>query len=93
MDVKYIVIDLSKIDMNKLEEMLTKAYTDGYQKGRECIGGITVPTIPYNGDTWQTITNYATSTNTINVDGTKLNSCSAIVDSTLADDVTAIKTH
>ena len=95
MDVKYIVIDLSKIDTNKLEEMLTKAYTDGYQKGRECIGGITVPTIPYNGDTWQTITGYANSTNTNTI--SELDSCTIAVDSglephtiTLANDVTTV---
>lgn len=95
MNVKYVVIDLSKIDTNKLEEMLTKAYTDGYQKGRECIGEITAPTIPYNGDTWQTITGYANSTNStsaINVNGIKLNSCSVAVDSTLTNDATTIKT-
>lgn len=98
MDVKYVVIDLSKIDTNKLEEMLTKAYTDGYQKGRECVGGITAPTIPYNGDTWQTITGYTTSTNTISVNGTELDSCSIAVDSalkphtiTLASDVAVAK--
>ena len=69
MDVKYVVIDVSKIDTNKLEEMLTKAYTDGYQKGRECIGGINAPTIPYNGDGWNSITGYATSaTNSMTID-------------------------
>lgn len=69
MAVKYVVIDLSKIDANKLEEMLTKAYTDGYQKGRECIGGITVPTIPYNGDGWSSITGYSTTaTNSMAID-------------------------
>lgn len=101
MDVKYVVIDLSKIDTNKLEEMLTKAYTDGYQKGRECVGAITAPTIPYNGDTWQTITGYTTSTNAINtisVNGTELDSCSIAVGSglephtiTLASDVAVAK--
>ena len=101
MDVKYIVIDLSKIDTNKLEEMLTKAYTDGYQKGRECVGGITAPTIPYNGDVWQTVTGYTTSANAINtisVNGTELDSCSIAVGSglephtiTLASDVSAAK--
>lgn len=99
MNVKYIVIDLSKVNTNKLEEMLTKAYTDGYQKGRECIGGITAPTIPYNGNTWQTITGYAnsTNTNTISVNGTELDSCTIAVGSglephtiTLANDVTTV---
>lgn len=99
MDIKYIVIDLSKIDANKLEEMLTKAYTDGYQKGRECIGGITAPTIPYSGDAWQTITGYTNSTNTISVNEAMLDSCSITAGSglephtvTLTNDVTAIKT-
>ena len=44
MEVKYIVIDLSKIDGDKLSEMLEKAYKDGYQKGRECIESINAPT-------------------------------------------------
>ena len=98
MNVKYVVIDLSKIDTNKLEEMLTKAYTDGYQKGRECVGGITAPTIPYNGDTWQSITGYTTSTNAISVNGTELDSCTIAVGSglephtiTLASDVAVTK--
>jgi len=71
MDVKYVVIDLSKIDTNKLEEMLTKAYTDGYQKGRECIGGINAPTIPYNGDAWNSITGYTTTANSMTIDTSK----------------------
>lgn len=102
MDVKYVVIDLSKIDTNKLEEMLTKAYTDGYQRGRECVGGITAPTIPYNGDTWQTITNYVNSAESaisgISVKGTELDSCTIAVGSeleplavTIANDVSLIK--
>ena len=32
MEIKYVVIDLSKIDGDKLSEMLEKAYKDGYQK-------------------------------------------------------------
>ena len=101
MDVKYIVIDLSKIDGDKLSEMLEKAYKDGYQKGRECIGSITAPTIPYNGDAWQTVTGYTTSTNAINtigVNGTELDSCTIAVGSgleshtiTLASDVAVAK--
>ena len=94
MEVKYVVIDLSKIDTNKLEEMLTKAYTDGYQKGRECIGGITAPTIPYNGDIWRTVTDSTNAINTISVNGTEINSCGIAVGSelephtiTLANDV------
>lgn len=98
MEVKYIVIDLSKIDGDKLSEMLEKAYKDGYQKGRECIGSITAPTIPYNGDAWQTVTGYTTSTNTISVNGTELDSCAIAVGSglephtiTLASDVAVAK--
>ena len=99
MDIKYVVIDLSKIDTNKLEEMLTKAYSDGYQKGRECVGGITAPTIPYNGDTWHTITGYANSADSaISAKGIELDACTIAVGSglephtiTLANDVTMIK--
>ena len=83
MDVKYIVIDLSKIDTNKLEEMLTKAYTDGYNRGRESISEITAPTIPYNGDTWQTVTGYTNAINTISTNGTELDSYSIAVGSGL----------
>ena len=54
MEVKYIVVDLSKIDGDKLSEMLEKAYKDGYQKGRESVGGIHAPTIPYVGDYYTT---------------------------------------
>ena len=54
MEVKYIVVDLSKIDGDKLSEMLEKAYKDGYQKGRECIESINAPTIPYVGDYYTT---------------------------------------
>ena len=94
MDVKYVVIDLSKIDTNKLEEMLNKAYSDGYIKGRECIGKINAPTIPYNGDAWQTIAEYTNSINAVNVNGAVLDSCSELESHTitLANDVTAIKT-
>lgn len=56
MEVKYIVVDLSKIDGDKLSEMLEKAYKDGYQKGRECIESISAPTIPYVGDYYTTNT-------------------------------------
>ena len=54
MEIKYIVVDLSKIDGDKLSEMLEKAYKDGYEKGRECINGINAPTIPYVGDYYTT---------------------------------------
>ena len=56
MEVKYIVVDLSKINGDKLSEMLEKAYKDGYEKGRECINGINAPTIPYVGDYYTTNT-------------------------------------
>lgn len=56
MEIKYVVIDLSKFDGDKLSEMLEKAYKDGYQKGRECIGSINAPTIPYYGDYYTTTT-------------------------------------
>ena len=56
MEVKYIVVDLSKIDGDKLSEMLEKAYKDGYEKGRECVSGINAPTIPYVGDYYTTNT-------------------------------------
>ena len=102
MEVKYVVIDLSKIDGNKLSEMLEKAYRDGYQKGCECIGSINAPTIPYSGDAWRTVTDYTISTNAINTisaNGVGLDSCSVAVGSklepptiTLANDITAIKT-
>lgn len=84
MEVKYVVIDLSKIDGDKLSEMLEKAYKDGYEKGRECINGINAPTIPYVGDYYTTnaigtaIRGDSLSTGTIVLKG---NSASTITDS------------
>lgn len=62
MSVKYIVIDLSKIDGDKLGEMLSKAYEDGYKDGMNSVVAINAPTIPYNGDAWNSITGYSTTT-------------------------------
>ena len=78
MEVKYIVVDLSKIDGDKLSEMLEKAYKDGYEKGRESIGGINAPTIPYVGDYYTTntigtaIRGDSLSTGTIIVNGNSI---------------------
>lgn len=69
MNVKYVVIDLSKIDGDKLGEMLSKAYEDGYKDGMNSVVAINAPTIPYNGDGWNSITGYATSaTNSMTID-------------------------
>jgi hypothetical protein len=62
MAVKYVVIDLSKIDGDKLGEMLSKAYEDGYKDGMNSVVAINAPTIPYNGDGWNSITGYSTTT-------------------------------
>ena len=52
--------------------MLTKAYEDGYRDGVNSVVAINAPTIPYNGDAWDTITNYSTTTtNTVMVDTAK----------------------
>ena len=75
MEIKYVVIDLSKIDGDKLSEMLEKAYKDGYQKGRECIGSINAPTIPYAGDYYTT----ATSASGMAIRGDSLNSGTIVV--------------
>ena len=74
MEIKYVVIDLSKIDGDKLSEMLEKAYKDGYQKGRECIGSINAPTIPYMGDFYTT-----TNTSGMAIRGDSLNSGTIVV--------------
>ena len=53
MAVKYVVIDLSKIDPNQLSQLLTEAYEAGYKAGKENIGKLNdVPSIPYYGDNW-----------------------------------------
>lgn len=72
MSIKYIVIDLSKIDGDKLGEMLTKAYEDGYKDGVNSVVTINAPTIPYNGDGWDSITGYSTTaTNSMAIDTSK----------------------
>ena len=72
MSVKYVVLDLSKIDGDKLGEMLTKAYEDGYGDGVNSVVAINAPTIPYNGDGWNTITGYSTTaTNSVAIDTSK----------------------
>jgi hypothetical protein len=71
MNVKYIVIDLSKIDGDKLGEMLSKAYEDGYKDGMNSVVAINAPTIPYNGDGWNSITGYSTTANSMTIDTSK----------------------
>ena len=72
MNVKYVVIDLSKIDGDKLGEMLSKAYEDGYKDGVNSVVAINAPTIPYNGDGWDSITGYSTTaTNSMTIDASK----------------------
>ena len=72
MNVKYVVIDLSKIDGDKLGEMLSKAYEDGYKDGMNSVVTINAPTIPYNGDGWNSITGYTTTaTNSMTIDASK----------------------
>jgi hypothetical protein len=71
MSVKYVVIDLSKIDGDKLGEMLSKAYEDGYKDGMNSVVAINAPTIPYNGDAWNSITGYTTTANSMTIDTSK----------------------
>lgn len=72
MSVKYVVIDLSKIDPNQLSQLLTEAYEAGYKAGKENIGKIAdVPSVPYYGDNW---TNLATCTNTIDANNVSIRS-------------------
>lgn len=89
MEIKYVIIDLSKIDGDKLGEMLEKAYKDGYQKGCESIGSINAPTIPYIGDLYTT-----TNTNGMAIHGDGLNSGTIIVNgnniSTLKESISSI---
>lgn len=89
MEIKYVVIDLSKIDGDKLGEMLEKAYKDGYQKGCECIGSINAPTIPYVGDFYTT-----TNTSGMAIRGDGLNSGTTIINgndiSTLTKSISSI---
>lgn len=91
MEIKYVVIDLSKIDGDKLSEMLEKAYRDGYQKGRECIGSINVPTIPYVGDL------YATNATGMAIQGDNLNTGTIVVNGTsispLSESISSISSN
>ena len=71
MRIKYVVIDLSKIDGDKLGEMLSKAYEDGYKDGINS-AVVNAPTIPYCGDGWESITGYSTTaTNSMAIDASK----------------------
>lgn len=71
MSIKYIVIDLSKLDGDKLGEMLSKAYADGYKDGLDS-AVVNAPTIPYCGDEWHSITGCATTaTNSMTIDVSK----------------------
>ena len=75
MAVKYVVIDLSKIDGDKLGEMLSKAYEDGYKDGINSVITVNAPTIPYNGDGWNSITGYSTTTtNSMTIDASNTSS-------------------
>ena len=68
MAVKYVVIDVSKIDPNQLSQLLTEAYDAGYKAGKESIGKINdVPCVPYYGDNWINLTNSATTIDANNV--------------------------
>ena len=71
MSVKYIVIDLSKIDGDKLGEMLSKAYEDGYKDGLNS-AVVNAPTIPYCGDGWSSVTGYSTTANSMTIDTSKI---------------------
>ena len=72
MAVKYVVIDLSKIDPNQLSQLLTEAYDAGYKAGKESIGKVNdVPCVPYYGDNWINLTN---STNTIDTNNVSIRS-------------------
>lgn len=70
MRVKYVVIDLSKIDGDKLGEMLSKAYEDGYKDGLNS-AVVNAPTIPYCGDGWNSVTGYSTTANSMTIDTSK----------------------
>ena len=84
MAVKYVVIDLSKIDGDKLGEMLSKAYEDGYKDGMNSVVTINAPTIPYNGDGWNSITGYSTTaTNSMTIDASNTSSSGICVGSDL----------
>ena len=75
MAVKYVVIDLSKIDPNQLSHLLTEAYDAGYKAGKEDIGKINeVPCVPYYGDNWINLTNSATAATTIDANNVSIHS-------------------
>ncbi len=68
MAVKYVVIDLSKIDPNQLSQLLTEAYEAGYKAGKENIGKLNdVPSVPYYGDNWSLTTCTANTIDANNV--------------------------
>lgn len=74
MAVKYVVIDLSKIDPNQLSQLLTEAYEAGYKAGKENIGKIAdVPSVPYYGDNWSTLAT-CTAANTIDANNVSIRS-------------------
>ena len=74
MAVKYVVIDLSKIDPNQLSQLLTEAYDAGYKAGKEDIGKLNdVPCVPYYGDNWPTLAT-CTATNTIDANNVSIRS-------------------
>ena len=52
--VKYVVIDLSKLDGNKLGEMLTEAYQQGYNDAKS-----PNTTVGYETSPWATISGIA----------------------------------
>lgn len=74
MAVKYVVIDLSKIDPNQLSQLLTEAYEAGYKAGKENIGKVNdVPCVPYYGDNWTNLAT-CTATNTIDTNNVSIRS-------------------
>ena len=95
MKVKYVVIDLSKLDGDKLGEMLSKAYADGYKDGLES-AVVNAPTIPYCGDGWENITGYSTTaTNSVTIDASKtpLTSSGICVESNLEPYTVTLANH
>ena len=74
MAVKYVVIDVSKIDPNQLSQLLTEAYDAGYKAGKEDIGKINeVPCVPFYGDNWSTLAT-CTAANTIDANNVSIRS-------------------
>ena len=74
MAVKYVVIDLSKIDQTQLSHLLTEAYDAGYKAGKEDIGKTNeVPCVPFYGDNWSTLAT-CTATNTIDANNVSIRS-------------------